>query len=182
MPVRVRLTGDRALFARPEFTTDLISYDLMTPHAARGVLGALYRDPEIRWTIDAITVLRPILRECLHQCDRRVLMLRNVVYVVDARIEPAADTACDIAHHAARFASAMAAPPIVHLGHIGCKATATLIDGDAPPVAAPGTIRVDHGWLLHGIDPASGRPRYFRAESIGGIVRVPASDSPTLFE
>ncbi len=181
MTVRVRLTGNRALFARPEFTTDLISYDVITPHAARGVLGALYRDPQIRWTVDTITILRPILRECLEQRDRRVLMLRNVVYVIDARIEPAAGTACAIADHTARFARAMAAPPTVHLGHIGCKATATLIDPFAPPVAAPGTIRVDHGWLLHSFDPASGHPRYFRAESIGGVVRVPGDDSPLLF-
>ena len=160
--VRLRLTGERALFARPEFASDLISYDLLTPHAARGVLDTLYREPQMSWTIDAITILRPIQRECLQQGDRRVLMLRNVDYVVDARIEPATtepDQAAGTAYHAAMLARAMAATPSVYLGHIGCKATATLIDSDALPVVAPGTIRVDHGWLLHSVDPTSARPR-----------------------
>src|SRR6202161_731816 len=37
-----------------------VSYDAMTPSAARGVVEAIYWKPEIRWTIDRITVLKPI--------------------------------------------------------------------------------------------------------------------------
>lgn len=37
-----------------------VSYDVMTPSAARGVLEAIYWKPEIRWIVDHITVLRPI--------------------------------------------------------------------------------------------------------------------------
>ena len=37
-----------------------VSYDAMTPSAARGVLEAVYWKPEIRWFINSITVLKPI--------------------------------------------------------------------------------------------------------------------------
>lgn len=37
-----------------------VSYDVMTPSAARGVLEAIYWKPEIRWVVDRVTVLRPI--------------------------------------------------------------------------------------------------------------------------
>jgi CRISPR-associated protein Cas5d len=37
-----------------------VSYDAMTPSAARGILEAIYWKPEIRWAIDRITVLQPI--------------------------------------------------------------------------------------------------------------------------
>jgi CRISPR-associated protein Cas5d len=37
-----------------------VSYDAMTPSAARGVVEAIYWKPEIRWHIDRITVLKPI--------------------------------------------------------------------------------------------------------------------------
>ena len=37
-----------------------VSYDVMTPSAARGVLEAVYWKPEIRWIVNRLTVLRPI--------------------------------------------------------------------------------------------------------------------------
>jgi CRISPR-associated protein Cas5d len=37
-----------------------VSYDVMTPSAARGIVEAIYWKPEIRWQIDRITVLKPI--------------------------------------------------------------------------------------------------------------------------
>lgn len=37
-----------------------VSYDVMTPSAARGILESIYWKPEIRWVIDRITVLKPI--------------------------------------------------------------------------------------------------------------------------
>lgn len=180
MTVRLRLTGDRALFARPEFATDLVSYDVMTPHAARGALNALHHAPGLRWVIDAIAVLCPIRHETIAQGDRRVAMLRGVDYVVDAHVE---DAGGDPAAHYAAFARQMATAPSVYLGHIGCKATATALDPAAPrpPASAIGSGRVDHGWLLHGIAP-TGHARYFRAEAVGGVIRVPPDDSPLLFE
>lgn len=58
--VRLRVWGDLALFTRPEMKAERVSYDVITPSAARGVLEAVYWKPQIRWVIDRIHVLRPI--------------------------------------------------------------------------------------------------------------------------
>ena len=58
--VRLKIWGDNACFTRPEFKTERVSYDVITPSAARGVLEAIYWKPAIRWIIDAVHVLEPI--------------------------------------------------------------------------------------------------------------------------
>ena len=58
--VRLQCWGEWACFTRPEMKVERVSYDVMTPSAARGVLEAIYWKPEIRWVVDRITVLNPI--------------------------------------------------------------------------------------------------------------------------
>src|SRR5664279_2841130 len=58
--VRLLVSGDHACFTRPEMKVERVSYDVMTPSAARGILEAIHWKPAIRWVIDAIPVLRPI--------------------------------------------------------------------------------------------------------------------------
>jgi CRISPR-associated protein Cas5d len=49
-----------ACFTRPEFSTERLSYELMTPSAARGVLDAVLWKPAIRWEITSIALLKPV--------------------------------------------------------------------------------------------------------------------------
>jgi len=58
--VRVRVTGPYACFSRPEMKVERMSYEVMTPSAARGVLDAILWRPEMRWIVHSIEVLRPI--------------------------------------------------------------------------------------------------------------------------
>lgn len=58
--IHLKASGDYALFSRPEMKVERVSYDVMTPSAARGVLEAIYWKPQIRWIIDEIHVLNPI--------------------------------------------------------------------------------------------------------------------------
>lgn len=58
--IRLHVTGNYALFTRPEMKAERVSYDVITPSAARGVLEAIYWKPQIRWVIDRLHVLRPI--------------------------------------------------------------------------------------------------------------------------
>lgn len=60
MSVRVEVWGDYACFSRPEMKVERVSYDLMTPSAARGLLEAVYWHPGLRWIIDRIYVCAPI--------------------------------------------------------------------------------------------------------------------------
>lgn len=60
MSVKVEVWGDYACFSRPELKTERMSYDVMTPSAARGLLEAIYWHPGLRWVIDRIYVMQPI--------------------------------------------------------------------------------------------------------------------------
>ena len=59
-PIILEVSGDYALFSRPEMKVERVSYDVITPSAARGILEAIYWKPQIRWIIDRITVINPI--------------------------------------------------------------------------------------------------------------------------
>jgi len=58
--VRLEVWGDYASFNRPEMKVERVSYEVMTPSAARGILEAIYWKPEMRWVVDRIRVLAPI--------------------------------------------------------------------------------------------------------------------------
>jgi len=58
--IRLKVWGDFACFTRPEMKVERVSYDVMTPSAARGVLEAIYWKPAFRWVIERIYVLTPI--------------------------------------------------------------------------------------------------------------------------
>ena len=52
--------GDYACFTRPEMKVERVSYDVITPSAARGLFEAIFWKPAIRWHIREIEVLNPI--------------------------------------------------------------------------------------------------------------------------
>ena len=58
--VKLKISGDYACFTRPEMKVERVSYDVITPSAARGVLEAVHWKPAIRWVVDRIRVLNPI--------------------------------------------------------------------------------------------------------------------------
>ena len=58
--VCLKVWGEFACFTRPEMKVERVSYDVMTPSAARGVLEAIYWKPQIRWVVRSIQVLKAI--------------------------------------------------------------------------------------------------------------------------
>lgn len=60
MQIKLKVWGDYALFARPEFKVERVSYDVMTPSAARSILQAIYWHHGVHYVIDSVRVLRPI--------------------------------------------------------------------------------------------------------------------------
>lgn len=68
--VTVKVGGDFACFSRPEFKVERVSYDVMTPSAARGLLEAIFWRPEFRYEIREIQVLKPI---------RQLAVMRNEI-------------------------------------------------------------------------------------------------------
>jgi CRISPR-associated protein Cas5d len=60
MPFYVKVGGDYACFTNPNLKVERVSYPVMTPAAARGILEAIFWKPAFRWEIRSITVLKPI--------------------------------------------------------------------------------------------------------------------------
>jgi CRISPR-associated protein Cas5d len=79
-PLAVRVWGDYALFTRPEHKAERVTYPVMSPSAARGILEQILWKPEMVWRVEEIWVLNEIryfsiLRnEINHRQSERVAM------------------------------------------------------------------------------------------------------------
>ncbi|SHI91479.1 CRISPR-associated protein, Cas5d family [Geosporobacter subterraneus DSM 17957] len=58
--IALEVWGAYGLFTRPEMKVERVSYDVLTPSAARGIIEAIYWKPAISWHIDRIHVYNPI--------------------------------------------------------------------------------------------------------------------------
>ena len=110
--LKLHTWGPYGLFTRPEMKTERVSYDVLTPSAARGIIEAIHWRPSIRWVIDRIHVLKPIRFETLRRNEvGSVIPLRNVraamkngttdglhVLVEDVRQQRAATLLRDVAY------------------------------------------------------------------------------------
>lgn len=106
-PVRVKVWGDWACFTRPELKVERVSYQVMTPSAARGILEAIFWKKHLfRWVVRSIAVLKPIRFTAIRRnevekvmganlapivagdcrAQRNALVLRDVAYIVEATI------------------------------------------------------------------------------------------------
>lgn len=65
--IKLLIRGENACFTRPEMKVERVSYDVITPSAARGILEAIHWKPAIRWVIDKIHVLEPIRFESIRR-------------------------------------------------------------------------------------------------------------------
>ena len=68
--VDIKVWGEYACFTRPEFKAERVSYPVITPSAARGVLEAIYWKPQMRYHISEIGVLK---------FGSQISMLRNEI-------------------------------------------------------------------------------------------------------
>lgn len=59
--IKLHVWGDYALFTRPEMKVERVSYDVLTPSAARNILQSIYWKPQIEWIVDSIQILKPIV-------------------------------------------------------------------------------------------------------------------------
>lgn len=110
--IRLYVWGERACFTRPEMKVERVSYDAITPSAARGILEAIHWKPAIRWVVDRIHVLKPTRFESIRRNEvgskisaRNVSQsmsagrLDNLVYAVDEdRQQRAATLLKDVAY------------------------------------------------------------------------------------
>ncbi|MFI3249044.1 MAG: type I-C CRISPR-associated protein Cas5c [Rikenellaceae bacterium] len=69
MVFTLEVWGDLACFTRPEFKVERMSYEVITPSAARAIFEAIFWKPEIRWEIKEIAVLNPISFAHFKRCE-----------------------------------------------------------------------------------------------------------------
>jgi CRISPR-associated protein Cas5d len=77
--VKLRVWGDYACFTRPEMKAERVSYDVMTPSAARGILEAIHWKPALAWKINRIHVMKPIRFDSIRRNEvTRKISERNI--------------------------------------------------------------------------------------------------------
>ena len=81
----LEISGDFACFTRPEMKVERVSYDVITPSAARAVFDAVLWKPAVRWHIRRIEVLNPIRFINLRRNEvASVISTRNVQQAMTA--------------------------------------------------------------------------------------------------
>lgn len=102
MAVKMEVWGNFACFSRPEMKVERVSYDVMTPSAARGMLEAVYWHPGLQWHIDNIYVLAPIQMTSIRRNEVQSKVLGNSVRaaMTGGRTELYINTSKDIVQRA----------------------------------------------------------------------------------
>ena len=82
--------GDYACFTRPEMKVERVSYDVITPSAARAIFSAIFWKPAIKWNVKKIEVLSPIKWISVRRNEVGAVAVKNPIMIEDARPSPAA--------------------------------------------------------------------------------------------
>lgn len=137
--IGIRVWGDYACFSRPEFKVERVSYPVITPSAARGVLEAIFWKPEIRYEIREIQVLRiggqttilrnelesrqgkePLFIEAERQ-QRSSLILKDVEYLIRGVIRLRSHTKEPIPKYLCQFNRRVEKGQCFHRPYLGTR-------------------------------------------------------------
>lgn len=149
VPLEVKVWGPMACFTRPEAKVERVTYEVMTPSAARGILEAIFWKPEMDWQVREIRVLCPIRHISLlrneiksravyatarqwaerdggyyadeDRTQRHTLALRDVAYIIvaDAVVRPG--VAVDSAKYRDQFRRRVSRGQCHHMPYLGCR-------------------------------------------------------------
>ena len=77
--------GDMACFTRPELKVERVSYDVITPSAARAIFEAIFWKPAIHWQITKIEVLKPIIWSSVRRIEVGAVAGKSVIFIEEKR-------------------------------------------------------------------------------------------------
>lgn len=77
--------GPKACFTRPELKVERVSYDVITPSAARAIFEAIFWKPAIHWQITKIEVLNPIKWTSIRRNEVGAVVSKNPIYIEEKR-------------------------------------------------------------------------------------------------
>lgn len=75
--------GDMACFTRPELKVERVSYDVITPSAARAIFEAIFWKPAIHWQITKIEVLNPVKWTSVRRNEVGAVAGKSVIFIED---------------------------------------------------------------------------------------------------
>lgn len=201
--LEVRVWGNLACFTRPEMKVERVTYPVPTPSAARGILEAIFWKPEFTWRVEEIVVLNPInyfsiLRNEVNskasqrsakswekngggfvattdRAQRHTLALRDVDYVIRARMELASHANDNPAKYRDQFRRRVRKGRCFSRPYLGCREFAARF---AEPTGDEEAIdqTMSLGRMLYDLDYQSdgrGTPIFFSAQLENGVLHVP---------
>lgn len=174
-PVEVKVWADFACFTRPEMKVERVTYPVITPSAARGVLESIFWKPEFVWSVREIEILKPIsyfsiLRNEVNsrasersargwagsdggffasddRAQRNTLALRDVAYIIRADVLPKSDERGLEAKYRDQFRRRVARGQCFMQPYLGCREfTASFGEPNADDRAAD--LTMDLGRML----------------------------------
>ncbi len=205
-PLAVKVWGDLACFTRPELKVERVSYEVMTPSAARGILEAIFWKPEITWRVERIKVLNSIrhlsfLRNEVdaviaprsvttwmseersdvfltdeHRAQRHTLALRDVAYVIEARIDLRQHAPNNLAKYIAQFQRRVEKGQCHTRPCLGCRefpAHFAPVDDTETPISYSDDLGQMLFDLRYGGTRGRADPVFFHAHLQNGMLTVP---------
>lgn len=77
--------GPIACFTRPELKVERVSYDVITPSAARAIFEAIFWKPAIHWQVTKIEVLNPIKWTSIRRNEVGATASKNPIFIEEKR-------------------------------------------------------------------------------------------------
>lgn len=179
-PLAVKISGELACFTRPEMKVERVSYPVMTPTAAKGILESIFWKPEFRWQVDEVQVLNPIRyasitrneinqRQTLdrarewqksgggfaatekeNRAQRHTLALRDVAYVIKAQAVMK-DESSEPAKYRDQFRRRVNSGRCFAIPYLGCREFSAKFEAPDGTETPIGTTE-DLGYILLNID------------------------------
>jgi CRISPR-associated protein Cas5d len=200
--VRLEVWGDWACFTRPEMKAERVSYDVMTPSAARAVIEAIYWKPAIMWKIDKIYVVNEIHFSNIKRNEvssimspgkayidigqerqqRFSMVLKDVRYIIEAHFEMTAKAGAEETEgkHIDMARRRMAKGQTFSQPYLGCREFAAnfrlLADDEPLPASYYAGKEHDLGFMLYDIDFKNNKQaQFFRAKMKDGVIDLTQS-------
>jgi CRISPR-associated protein Cas5d len=198
----VEVEGPYACFTRPELKTERVSYPVMTPSAAKGVLEAIYWKPEFDYVITAIEVLSQIRWASVRRNEitsmvtldwvraamadpsqrfdaaadrdqRNTVFLRDAAYRIRAQVRPRPHAGCPEATYREQFRRRLDRGACFSQPFLGTRECSATFTKQTS--RAPISHTDDLGLMLHSIVYTGGHEsyRWFHARLEAGILQVP---------
>lgn len=199
----VQVWGDGALFTRPELKVERVTYPVMTPPAAVGVLEAIFWKPEFVWRVEKIEVLKPIKQASQRRNEttdlaslaeaasgrrridtvstrvqRNAVHLRDVAYRIHAQVELKDHATKPVAAYRDQFRRRVTRGSCFTQPYLGTREFSAFFGDatDAPPI----TTTDDLGIMLHSVDHSTTPTSFtwFTARLDKGVLHVPEVGIP----